>query len=593
MRAFEAFEPETYFTTQIHTTKTMHRLSIFLFALVAVFTGAIAMAALTSPINNSYSTTMLFRVREFANDFADGINHYTRILLHIRNDLARDIGTLTSTISAFAISYKDLCSQYIHNSTFIHPSTNNSRLLQPLFEIIPREQDAYTAEFVFVLLATNACSVVISVFVFSALQLVFTRRISTTIKQFSKTINENRDNILAVSKKLQSVLSKLLFEILIPAITWVTWALVNLLCYILQQTRSAMLRMFDLTIFTRLCPRCSEAPGPKAPSPRSFADPAAVDKNTKINRLELQLQEWKQLLDHGNRERAREEHQLEEHIGVLERANTAQAAQLREMRRYCQSVGLTSDARAVIRDLRQQHREAVEQGGRREEELLGEVRDLQEHIRRQTEEENARWEKDSMYRAYLQEVNKWKYIARESIAVMKASQKKAEELELRMKENGPRRGDEGLDRGREEHGDGEVARDPLPENQGKPFGTRLTYADGTPVEMPGSVSESEAQSEADDDWVTVSGSGSDVESDEGENSTPAPFGLPASRVGWAKSTATDITAAAPDPKGPGLSDSFHNPFLNLKEATPKSGHSGLAKYPQARRSGPGGISSRR
>ncbi|ROW08399.1 hypothetical protein VMCG_03319 [Cytospora schulzeri] len=504
-----------------------------------------------------------------------------------------------------------------------------------------RGEDAYNAAFV--MLKQNPFSVYTFVFVFAAIHLLPIRGIATAAKRLSDRVSENRNNIFAIFDIVQSVLEML---ILILASTF--FCLVKLAYHLAIHAKSEMGPGSWSGIIMQRCSNCPEPePEPKAPR-RSYSDPAVVERNMRITQLELQLQEWRDLISHKNIEHAKKEHQFEEEISTLDEANKAQAVTLQQIRRFHQSVGLDRGTEAIIRDLRRQLEDAPKQAKKREDELLEEIRQLKEQLQKKDEEHNEWRDKDRLYNAYVNEVTKWKNIARECIRQRDVAQKKAEDLQESLAMDNTEDNSPQQEHGQEnDHGENQVARDPLPDNEGKPFGMRLTYADGTPVGMPG------ARTQSNDDWVVISGSSSsssrsgDDDNDDGADGTanaetapsaPAPSTSqgpgPSSSFhksflgttrpsgakykanykaydGWetvsdSSSSSSDdttdegenATQGAPEPfssSGPGPSTSFRNPFTNLKEKKGGSSRSGDygAKKPGARRGGGAGGSSRR
>lgn len=462
-----------------------------------------------------------------------------------------------------------------------------------------------------------------TIFVLMAHHFIPFRRVFAAIKQLAAHFRnaEDRNIPRAAAKLLAQALYKTCLGITRTIFSCISRAISSLFHFIAAlHPRIAMnFEYISNTFLQRPCAKCAAAAAaagaPAQQRKRSFADPAVVEKNMRITRLELELQELRALTVYNSWERAVEEHRMPGEIKALERANARQAALLHEARRFQQRVGLTGDASALIRDLRAQRDGALEDGRRREEELLGEMRGLREEVRALKDEGNLRREKDQLCNAYKNEVSKWKYVARESVGVMKTAQRRAGELEALMKKkaNGPHQvgeaaqtngpPDKGEDRRGQghsrdqkqgdDHGDDNLARDPLPGKKSKPFWMRLTHADGTPVGMPGIDPQPNAKSQDDDGWATVSTStssststsGSDDEDEEGDS----PPGIPSSRIGRASGPSSSK-------KGPGLSTSSRQtPLRNRRneDATPQSGRGGIARGSQDRRSGVGGFPSSR
>lgn len=635
----------------------MYRLLVIILALVAT-------------LHFTTITTDILRLRDFIVEHIDSldiIHHYSLLLLHIRDVVVKSFGTtFIKAMSAAPTLYTDFRDRLIHNdTTTFQPSMNDFQIIQSLlFEASRRAEDAYNAAFV--ALRTNPFSVYtyIFLFVFLAIHLLPVQHVATAAKRLRDRVAENKNNISAVFEIIQ-----LVAELLILILGMAMWSLAKLTYHLTMHAKYEIGPRFWAEMFAQPCAHCPE-PKPK-PLRKSFADPAVVERNRRIVQLELEVQEWKQLTDQMIMEHAREEHRLDKQIEELERANRTKAEGLQAVHRFHQAVGLDRGTEAVIRDLRVQLQDAPKQAAKREEELLGEIRELQEYIQRKHEEEMEWRDKDQLYRSYLNEVTKWKNIARQcdlqttrakrELAELKSSsaaQTVAEEPQSssatgNTEHNSPHQEhhqghyQEHQEHSQEHAGD-EVAGDPLPDNEGKPFGMRLTYADGTPVGMP------QADTQSDDGWETVSGSsnnGDDGDDDDDAHDTdnavatptPAPAPAPSASLGPARSKnpsnpflgtlptagtkskpkakpeaddgwetvsedgkgeaatqgAGDSTTAAPGPSSSsgGPSSSFHNPFLHLKEgegAAPRTGRGGLAKEPRARRggAGAGGISRR-
>lgn len=387
----------------------MYRLLVFLFAFVAILHF------------NTTVTTEIWRLRDGITERLDSLDihggfHFYAVISQIRDVVFGYFGALTSAMGELRVSFADFCS-ITYNSTTLHTSTNNSRVIQSLFEISRRGQDAYDAASV--KLRANPGSVCMVLFVFLVIHNLPIQRIATIARRLKEGVAANINNIYAVWEIVRFIL-----EIVIIIMASALWSLAKLTYNLTIHAKSEMGNRSLPETSTRIL-KC--VPEPKTKYQRvSFSDPAIVDRNMKINKLELELQELKKFIDQKNRAHATEEKNLYEQNEALERTNRVQAADLMFIRRFHHSVGLDQGTEAVIRKLRKQVEEVSKQ---RNEELLGEVHRLQEEIRSKNEYEKEWRDKNRLYNAYNNEVTKWKNIARESIAQRDAALMKAEALQ--------------------------------------------------------------------------------------------------------------------------------------------------------------------
>ncbi|KAL1871648.1 hypothetical protein Daus18300_004648 [Diaporthe australafricana] len=237
---------------------------------------------------------------------------------------------------------------------------------------------------VFLLLATNACSILFSIFIISAI-FVPMRIAWQTIKAVASSVAEPKATCGSILEKLVPALlgiAEVLVTIIAFCVTVLVFAVSNI----------AMFAASSFNVGFEVAKPAPRVPGVKlAPCvSKKFPDLLIAELRDQKRRLEVQLKEKNDLLHQVGMDYARERGDLLDQNEILESANKRQKDALREMRKQHWAIDLTRSVSEQVNDLLQKIKDlqgnlerTVEKRDKREKDLFQQIADRDEIIRSQ------------------------------------------------------------------------------------------------------------------------------------------------------------------------------------------------------------------
>lgn len=378
---------------------------VVLLAVVAMLLCAMAAPFFTLPNDATYFDSVITLARELCRRSHTGMKFDQYTILRASAFVTEQLRTFHHASEPLITSYISVCRRIVTDTIDQFPllrSVDRNMLPQPSYENLTFHAEhgacvwtvsstGLPVDFsphvgtVFLLLATNACSIVFSVFIISAIFAPI-RIAWQTIKAAACSVAEPKATCGSILEKLVPALLGIA-EVMVTIIAFCVTVLVFVVSNVAMFAASSFVDVgFEVGKPASHVPGVDSAPFVS----KELPDPLIAELRHQKRRLEEQLKEKNDLLHQVGMDYARERGDLLVQNEILERANKRQKDTLRDMRKQHWAIDLTwsvheqvNELLQKIKDLQRNLERTAEKGDKRERELLQQIEDRDEIIRSQ------------------------------------------------------------------------------------------------------------------------------------------------------------------------------------------------------------------